>query len=165
MLQRRIWLAFLLVLAVGIAVSARIVTLGDSVQAVNRMFIAEKLPCPIASENCVAPSQTPNACSTNTIPTPTSKCHSRHSAQQNDRHMADDRRRTGKGLGVEGTGRRTAHARLVELGRLSDSLAATLASGQIDWDKARALLAQIKPKVRADRTSRSPPSARPTSKQ
>ena len=44
MLQRRIWWAFLLVLAVGIAVSVRIVTLGDSVQAVNRMFIAEKLP-------------------------------------------------------------------------------------------------------------------------
>ena len=44
MLQRRIWWAFLLVLAVGIAVSARIVTLGNSVQAVNRMFIAEKLP-------------------------------------------------------------------------------------------------------------------------
>jgi len=40
MLQRRIWWAFLLVLAVGIAVSARIVFLGDSVQAVNRMFIA-----------------------------------------------------------------------------------------------------------------------------
>ena len=44
MLQRRIWWAFLLVLTVGVAVSVRIVTLGDSVQDVNRMFIAEKLP-------------------------------------------------------------------------------------------------------------------------
>ena len=44
MLQRRIWWAFLLVLAVGVAVSVRIVSLGDSVQAVNRLFIAEKLP-------------------------------------------------------------------------------------------------------------------------
>ena len=44
MLQRRIWWAFLLVLAVGVAVSVRIIALGDSVQSVNRMFIAEKLP-------------------------------------------------------------------------------------------------------------------------
>ena len=44
MLQRRIWLAFLFVLVVGAALSARIVYLGDSVQAVNQMFISEKLP-------------------------------------------------------------------------------------------------------------------------
>ncbi len=44
MRQSKIWLAFLLVLTVGITLSARIVYLGDSVQAVNHSFIAEKLP-------------------------------------------------------------------------------------------------------------------------
>ena len=41
MLQRRIWLAFLFVLVVGAALSARIVYLGDSAQALNLTTVAE----------------------------------------------------------------------------------------------------------------------------
>ena len=44
MLQRRIWWAFVLVLAAGIAGSVLIVYWGNSVQKANRVFIAEKLP-------------------------------------------------------------------------------------------------------------------------
>ena len=147
MLQRRIWWAFLLVLAVGIAVSARIVSLGDSVQAVNRMFIAEKLPLSqrigelrgvIADEERVLYEYY-------------SYTATKESFQMqraiNDQRLGKivDELEKDSGSHDQVFELRT---RLVEMGQLSDALSTTLASANVDWDKARALLALVKPKVR-----------------
>jgi len=147
MLQRRIWWAFLLVLALGIAVSARIVFLGDSVQAVNRIFISEKLPLSqrigelrgvIADEERILYEYY-------------SYTASRESFQA--QRLLNDQRLTKIVDALEkdsGSHQQVVElrTRLVELGQLSDVLSATLSSTEVDWDKARALLAQIKPKVR-----------------
>ncbi len=147
MLQRRIWWAFLLVLTVGIAVSARIVSLGDSVQSVNRMFIAEKLPLSqrigelrgvIADEERLLYEYYSFTATKESF-----------EAQRvlNDQHLVKivDELEKDSGSHEQVVELRT---RLVELGQLSDVLSATLASANVDWDKARALLALVKPKVR-----------------
>lgn len=147
MLQRRIWLVFLLVLMTGIALSARIVYLGDSVQATNRMFVAEKLPLSqrigelrgvIADEERVL---------------------YEYYSYTATREMflsqrAQDKQRLDKIVAsvAEDTGSQAEVAELksglVSLGHLSDELSGTLAQSEVDWDRARALLAQIKPQVR-----------------
>ena len=147
MLQRRIWWAFLLVLAVGVALSVRIVTLGDSVQAVNRMFIAEKLPLSqrigelrgaIADKERLlyeyySYTATGAAFQTQRI--------------QNQAGIDQIVGQLEKGMGSreQVTELRT---RLTELDQLSDELSRTLASKVVNWDLARAILAQVKPKVR-----------------
>lgn len=147
MLQRRIWLAFLLVLMVGVAVSARIVYLGDSVQAVNHIFIAEKLPLSqhigdlrgvIADEERLLYEYYSY--------TATRDAFLKQRAQNKERLneiVATLEADAGSRAAVAGL-----RERLVELAALSEELSGTLASNNIDWDKARATLAQIKPKVR-----------------
>ena len=152
MLQRRIWWAFLLVLAVGIAVSARIVFLGDSVQAVNRMFIAEKLPLSqrigelrgaIADEERLLYEYYSYTATRDAFQTQHTQNQTRldHIVEQLERDM---------GSREQASELRT---RLTELGQLSDELSATLARKEVDWDLARAILAQVKPKVRQIETT------------
>ena len=147
MLQRRIWWVFLLVLAIGIGVSARIVFLGDSVQAVNRMFIAEKLPL----SQRIGELRGAIADGERLLYEYYSYTATRESFQAqrilNDQRLAKIVAELEKDTGsheqvVE------LRTRLGELGQLSDELSTTLASNEVDWDKARALLAQIKPEVR-----------------
>jgi EAL domain-containing protein (putative c-di-GMP-specific phosphodiesterase class I)/GGDEF domain-containing protein len=152
MLQRRIWWAFLLVLAVGIAVSGRIVTLGDSVQAVNRMFIAEKLPLSqrigelrgiIADEERILYEYYSYTATRDAF-----------LAQRklNAEHLADVVGRLEQDMGAQGTVAEL-RARLTELDQLSGTLDATLSGATVNWDLARAILAQVKPKVRQIETT------------
>lgn len=147
MLQRRIWLAFMLVLMVGVAVSARIVYLGDSVQATNRMFVAEKLPLSqrigdlrgvIADEERLLYEYYSY--------TATREAFLAQRAQNKlrlDEIVARLREDVGSRAEVE-----EVSSRLAELAQLSDELSQTLAVSEVDWDHARSLLGQIKPKVR-----------------
>ena len=147
MLQRRIWWAFLLVLTVGVAVSVRIVTLGDSVQDVNRMFIAEKLPLSqrigelrgvIADEERLLYEYYSYTATRETF-----KAQRALNAARLDR-IVDQ-------LDKDSESReqvKELRARLAALDGLSDELSATLSSKVVNWDLARAILAQVKPKVR-----------------
>jgi EAL domain-containing protein (putative c-di-GMP-specific phosphodiesterase class I)/GGDEF domain-containing protein/PAS domain-containing protein len=147
MLQRRIWWAFLLVLAVGVGVSVRIVTLGDSVQSVNRMFIDEKLPLSqrigelrsvIADEerllyeyySYTATRDTFNAQRT------LNKARLDSIVEQLEKEMGSREQAVG------------LRSQLAALDGLSDELSATLSSKVVNWDLARAILAQVKPRVR-----------------
>ena len=147
MLQRRIWWVFLLVLAVGIAVSVRIVTLGDSVQAVNRMFIAEKLPLSqrigelrgvIADEERMLYEYYSYTATRDAFQTQRALNRARLDSivgqldKDTDSHEQVSELRT----------------RLAALDELSDELSNTLSSKVVNWDLARAILAQVKPKVR-----------------
>jgi EAL domain-containing protein (putative c-di-GMP-specific phosphodiesterase class I)/GGDEF domain-containing protein len=153
MLQRRIWLAFLLVLTVGIAVSVRIVYLGDSVQAVNRLFIAEKLPLSqrigelrgvIADEERLLYEYYSYTAT---------RAAFQLQRAQNKQRLEDILAKLEAVAMLEPDS--TSHLEVVELrgnlvefGKLSDELYATLASNNVDWDKARAILARVKPQVR-----------------
>ncbi len=147
MLQRRIWWAFLLVLAVGVAVSARIVSLGDSVQAVNRMFIAEKLPLSqrigelrgaIADEERLLYEYYSYTSTRDAFLAQRIQNHALLDGivRQLDKD-ADSREQMAE-----------LRTRLAELDQLADTLSATLGSKVVNWDLARAVLAQVKPKVR-----------------
>lgn len=147
MLQRRIWWAFLLVLTVGVAVSIRIVTLGDSVQAVNRMFIAEKLPLSqrigelrgvIADEERLLYEYYSYTATRETF-----------KAQRalNAAHLVSIVDQLDKDSESHEQVRKL-RARLAALDGLSDELSATLSSNVVNWDLARAILAQVKPNVR-----------------
>ena len=152
MLQRKIWLAFLLVLMVGIAVSARIVYLGDSVRAVNHSFIAEKLPLSqrigelrgVIADGERLLYEYYSFTATRDV----------FLAQR-----AENKQRLGKIVAMlekdAGSRAEVAELRvhLVELWQLSEELSNTLGSAEVDWDKARAILAQIKPKVRQIETT------------
>ncbi len=147
MLQRRIWWVFLLVLAISIAVSARIVFLGNSVQEVNHIFISEKLPLSqrigelrgiIADEERLLYEYYSYTATKESF-----------EAQRiiNDQHLGKIVDELEKDISSheQVVDLRT---RLVEMGQLSDALSATLASANVDWDKARALLVLVKLKVR-----------------
>ena len=147
MLQRRIWWAFLLVLAVGVAVTVRIVSLGDSVQAMNRMFIAEKLPLSqrigelrgaIADEERLLYEYYSYTATRDVFQTQ----RTRNQAQLGN--IVDELEKD------MGSRERVTELRtqLTELDQLSDELSATLASKEVNWDLARAILAQVKLKVR-----------------
>ena len=147
MFQRKIWVAFLLVLMVGIAVSARIVYLGDSVQAVNRTFISEKLPLSQRIgelRGAVAD-----------IERLLYEYYS-FTATRDDffAQRAANNQRLGEIVALlekDMSSRSEVaelRAHLTELWQLSEELSNTLGSAEVDWDKARAILAQIKPKVR-----------------
>ncbi len=152
MLQRRLWWTFLLVLVVGIAVSARIVSLGDSVQNVNRMFISEKLPLSqrigelrgvIADEERLLYE---NYSYTTTVEA------FKTQRAQNKALLGKivDQLEKDMGSREQVSELRT---RLNELEQLSDELSVALASKEpapekVNWDYARAILAQVKPKAR-----------------
>ena len=147
MLQRRIWWVFLLVLGVGIAVSVRIVTLGDSVQAVNRMFIAEKLPLSqrigelrgvIADEERLLYEYYSYTATRDAFLAQRAENHARldNVVEQLEKDIGSREQVAG------------LRAQLTELDQLSDALFATLSSKVVNWDVARAILAQVKPKVR-----------------
>ena len=147
MLQRRIWWAFLLVLAVGVAVSVRIVTLGDSVQSVNRMFIAEKLPLSqrigelrgvIADEERLLYEYYSYTATRDTFKTQRTLNKARLDSivEQLEKDMGS------REQAVE------LRTQLTALDGLSDELSATLSSKVVNWDLARAILAQVKPRVR-----------------
>ncbi|MGA8863271.1 MAG: bifunctional diguanylate cyclase/phosphodiesterase [Gallionella sp.] len=147
MLQRRIWWAFLLVLAVGIAVSVRIVTLGDSVQAVNRMFIAEKLPLSqrigelrgvIADEERLLYEYYSYTATRDTFKVQRALNTARLDGIVAQLDKDPDSRDQVNEL----------RTRLAALDELSDELSATLSSKTVNWDLARAILAQVKPEVR-----------------
>ncbi len=147
MLQRRIWLAFLLVLTVGIAVSARIVYLGDSVRAVNHAFIAEKLPLSqrigelrgvIADEERLLYEYYSYTASREVFLA---------QRTQNMRRLDEILARLKEEAGSQAEVAELA-SKLAELAQLSDELSGTLAKPEIDWDHARFLLGQIKPQVR-----------------
>jgi EAL domain-containing protein (putative c-di-GMP-specific phosphodiesterase class I)/GGDEF domain-containing protein len=147
MFHRRIWWAFLLVVAVGVAVSARIVSLGDSVQAVNRMFIAEKLPLSqrigelrgaIADEERLLYEYYSYTATRETFQT-----QSKLNAQRLDAIVEQLERDTGSREQAT-----ELRLRLAELNELSNELSVTLGNKTVNWDLARAILAQVKPKVR-----------------
>ena len=147
MLQRRIWWAFLLVLAVGVAVSVRIVTLGDSVQAVNRMFIAEKLPLSqrigelrgvIADEERLLYEYYSYTATRDTFKVQRALNTARLDGIVAQLDKDPDSRDQVNEL----------RARLAALDELSDELSATLSSKTVNWDQARAILTQVKPEVR-----------------
>ncbi len=147
MLQRRIWWAFLLVLAVGVAVSVRIVTLGDSVQAVNRMFIAEKLPLSqrigelrgvIADQERLLYEYYSYTATRDTFLAQRALNHARLDSIVDQLARDSDSREQVAEL----------RTRLTALDELSDELSATLSGKVVNWDLARAILAQVKPKVR-----------------
>lgn len=147
MLQRKIWLAFLLVLMVGIAVSARIVYLGDSVQAVNHLFIAEKLPLSqrigelrgvIADEERLLYEYYSYTATRDAFLT--QRAENKKLLNEIVSKLQED--------SSSRSGVAELNVRLGELGLLSDELSGTLASSNVDWDKAREILAQVKPKVR-----------------
>ncbi len=152
MFQRRIWWAFLFVLAVGVAVSARIISLGNSVQAVNQMFIAEKLPLSqligelrgaIADEERLMYEYYSYTATRDVFLTQRTNNQARLGkiVEQLEMDMGSDEQvaelRTG----------------LTELRQLSDELSTTLVSKEVNWDLARAILAQVKPKVRQIETT------------
>lgn len=147
MLQRKIWLAFLLVLMVGVAVSARIVYLGDSVQAVNHSFIDERLPLSqrigelrgVIADGERLLYEYYSFTATRDV----------FLAQRalNKQRLGEIVAMLEKDAGSRAeVGELRAH--LKELWQLSEELSNTLGSAEVDWDKARAILAQIKPKVR-----------------
>lgn len=147
MLQRKIWLAFLLVLMVGVAVSARIVYLGDSVQVVNHIFISEKLPLShrsgelrgaIADEERLLYEYYSYTTTGAAFQTQRNQNHARL-----DKIVEQMEKDMGSHEGVF-----ELRTRLAELDKLADELAVTLANNEVDWDLARAILAQVKPKVR-----------------
>ena len=146
MLQRRIWWVFLLVLMVGIAVSFRIVSLGDSVQAVNRQFISEKLPLSqrigelrgaIADEELLLYEYYSYTASRDTFET---------RRDQNQELLGKIVKQLEKDMGSR---EQVAElrARLSEVEQLSDELSTTLAGNEVNWDLARAILAQVKRKT------------------
>jgi EAL domain-containing protein (putative c-di-GMP-specific phosphodiesterase class I)/GGDEF domain-containing protein len=147
MLQRRIWWVFLLVLAVGVAVSARIVLLGDSVQAVNRMFIAEKLPLALRIGELRGVIADQERLLYEYYSFTATKDSFKAQRAENERHLENIVLQLEQDMGSK---ERVTElrARLTELGHLSDVLADTLSSPNVDWDKARALLALVKPQVR-----------------
>jgi diguanylate cyclase (GGDEF)-like protein len=147
MLRRKIWWAFLLILGVGIAVSVRIVSLGDSVQTVNRMFIAEKLPLSqrigelrgaIADQERLLYEYYSFTATKEDFQLQRTKDQARCSKIVEQLELE-------VGSRIQIAELRT---RLGELDQLSDVLYATLSSGEVNWDLARAVLAQVKPKVR-----------------
>ncbi len=147
MLQRKIWLAFIIVLLLGVAVSARIVYLGDSVQSIYRMFIDEKLPLSqrigelrsaIADEERLLYEYYSY--------TATRKLFLAQHIENGKRLESIVRRLEQETDSPDEP--RTLRAHLSELEQLSEQLSATLDSNNVDWDKARAILAQVKPKVR-----------------
>lgn len=152
MFHRRIWWAFLLVVAVGVAVSARIVFLGDSVQAVNRMFIVEKLPLSqrigelrgaIADGERLLYEYYSYTATRETFQTQRKLNARRLDAivEQLERNMGSREQTTELRL------------RLAELNDLSNELSLTLGNKPVNWDLARAILAQVKPKVRQIETT------------
>jgi diguanylate cyclase (GGDEF)-like protein len=147
MLQRRIWWLFLLVLGVGIAVSIRIVFLGDSVQAVNRMFIAEKLPLSqrigdlrgvIADEERLLYEYYSYTATRDDF-----QAQRKLNAQRLDSIVEQLEEDTDSREQVT-----ELRSQLAELNQLSDELSSALGSKSVNWDFARAILAQVKPKVR-----------------
>ncbi len=144
MFERRIWWAFLLVLAVGIAVSARIVTLGDSVQAVNHLFISEKLPLSqklgelrgvIADEERILYEYYSYTLTRSAF---------HEQRQLNRRHWETIL----SGLGGNVPQQQLLHTQLMDLEQLSDNLSEILGNENVNWDQARVFLALAKPKVR-----------------
>ena len=147
MRQRTIGLAFILVLIIGTAVSLRIVTLGDSVQKINRRFVAEKLPLSqrigelrgaIADEERLLYEYYSYTATRDAFQSQRAK---------NLVHLGN----IVDELELDVASRQQVEAlrlRLAELEQLSDELSVTLANREVNWDLARAILAQVKPKVR-----------------
>lgn len=147
MLQRKILIAFIFVLLVGVAVSARIVDLGNTVQAVNKSFISEKLPLSqrigelrgvIADEERLLYEYYSFTATRDVFLT--------QRTQNKDR--LDEIVAKLEGDTSSRTEVTELRAHLLELEKLSGELSGTLSKSLVDWDMARALLAQIKPKVR-----------------
>lgn len=147
MLQRRIWWAFLLVLAVGVALSVRIASLGDSVQAVNRMFIAEKLPLSQRIGELRGAIADRERLLYEYYSYTTTRSAFREQRRLNTARLDGivNELEQDAGSRDQVVGLRT---QLADMDRLSDQLAATLSSNEVNWDLARAILAGVKPQVR-----------------
>lgn len=147
MLQRKIWLAFLFILTVGIAVSTRIVYLGDSVQSISHLFLAEKLPLSqrIGELHLIVADEERLLYEYYSY-TATREDFLKQRIQNMERLNLLIKQ-------IEAASESSAkiaelRARLAGLGQLSDKLSSTLAFPRVDWDEARAILAQINPQVR-----------------
>lgn len=147
MLQRKIFAVFILVLLVGIAVSVRIVDLGKSVQAVNKAFISEKLPLSqrigelrgvIADEERLLYEYYSFTATRDVF---------LMQRAQNKARLGEIVTKLEEDASSR-SGVTELRTHLSELEKLSEELSDTLSKSLVDWDKARALLAQIKPKVR-----------------
>ncbi len=147
MLQRRIWWAFLLVLAVGIAVSIRIVSLGDSVRDVNRTFIAEKLPLSQRIGELRGAIADEERLLYEYYSYTTSRDAFQAQRIQNHELLEGIVRQLEQDAGSRAQVAEL-RARLAELEHLADTLSTTLGSREVNWDLARAALAQVKSKVR-----------------
>jgi len=147
-----LWWAFLVVLIVGVAMSASIVYLGKSVQDMNRMFISEKLPLSqLIGELRGAIADHERLLYENYSYTATADAFQAQRAQNKVRlgNIVEQLEKD-KSSRVQVSELRT---RLTELDQLSDELSVALASKEVapekvNWDFARAILAQVKPKVR-----------------
>ncbi len=146
-MQRKIWLAFLFILTIAIAVSSRIVYLGDSVQAVNHLFIAEKLPLSenigklrgaIADEERLLYEYYSYTATRDAFLIQHQKNKARLDEILSELEQDMNSRSEMTGL----------REQLDKLDSLSELLSGTLAEKVIDWDRARVILALIKPQVR-----------------
>ena len=145
--QRRIWLAFLFVMAVGVAVSARIIYLGDSVQAVNHSFISEKLPLSqrIGELRGVIADEERSLYELYSFTTSKEVFQTQRKLDKQRLYALVDKLEADRSSNMYVPDLRK---RLWEFDQLSDSLYSTLAVADVDWDKSRMLLASVKPKVR-----------------
>ncbi|HSM97569.1 MAG TPA: hypothetical protein VLS47_01015, partial [Gallionella sp.] len=147
MFQRRILWVFLLVLAAGVALSARIVSLGDSTQAVNRMLIAGNLPL----SQRIGELRGGVADQERLLYGYYSHTTTREAFQA---QRALNVARLGNIVGElekdMGSREQVAELRtqLGELDQLADELAAMLSAKVVNRDPARAILAQAEPLVR-----------------
>jgi EAL domain-containing protein (putative c-di-GMP-specific phosphodiesterase class I)/GGDEF domain-containing protein len=147
MLRRIINVAFLFVLTAGIAGSVLIAYWGDAVQKANRTFIAEKLPLSqsigelrgvIADEERILYEYYSFTATRDSFQS------QRVSNGQRLTRIADALQKAG----ISDEQVAELRKRLAELDDLSTELSNTLSSKVVNWDVARAILAQVKPKVR-----------------
>ncbi|TDK66016.1 putative bifunctional diguanylate cyclase/phosphodiesterase [Sapientia aquatica] len=147
MLQRRIWWAFVLVLAVGIGISVSIVILGDKVQAINRIFIAEKLPQSRSLGELRGAIGDQERVLYEYYSFTATKASFQSQLASNNQHLA----KILAELDKDKSAAQQVQQLRVQLGALDDlseKLATILGAADIDWDGARVILALVKLKVR-----------------
>ena len=147
MVQRKIWIAFLTVLILGVFVSTRIAVLGNSVQEVNHKFIKEKLPFSqligelrgaIADKERLLYEYYSFTSTRTVFLTQSSIINSR--IEEIVQKIENDKDSLSHSA--------VLRSQLQELNQLSQELSKTLGESNVDWDLARSILAQVKPKVR-----------------
>jgi EAL domain-containing protein (putative c-di-GMP-specific phosphodiesterase class I)/GGDEF domain-containing protein len=147
MLRKIIIVAFILVLVAGTVGAYRIYYWGDSVQKVNRVFIAEKLPL----SQRIGELRSVIADQERILYEYYSFTATRESFQA--QRILNGQRLTKivdslQMSGIPDEQIAELRKRLTELDDLSATMSDTLSGKNVNWDVARAILAQVKPKVR-----------------